>query len=90
MPLIHSILDKRPGVRSVKVIVPTKTVLVEHAWKTATASQLVDALNAARLHASLARSGAVEGGDVVDVATVSDDGLGPFPTTPRTRSYAAE
>ena len=83
VPLIHSILDKRPGVRSVKVIVPTKTVLVEHAWKTATASQLVDALNAARLHASLARSEARSKAEtVVDVAaTVSDDGLGPFPTT---------
>ena len=83
VPLIHSILDKRPGVRSVKVIVPTKTVLVEHASKTATASQLVDALNAARLQASLARSEARSKAEtVVDVAaTVSDDGLGPFPTT---------
>ena len=55
VPLIHSILDKKPGIRSVKVIVPTKTVLVEHASNTISASQIVDALNAARLHASLAR-----------------------------------
>ena len=83
VPLIHSILDKRAGVRSVKVIVPTKTVLVEHASKTATASQLVDALNAARLQASLSRSEARwKAETVVDVAATGwDDGLGPTPTT---------
>ena len=43
MPLIHSILDKRPGIRAVKVIVPTKTVLVEHAAKAAPADSIVDA-----------------------------------------------
>ena len=58
VPLIHSILDTKAGVRSVKVIVPTKTVLVEHAAKTFSASQIVDALNAARLQASLARANA--------------------------------
>jgi len=72
VPLIHSILDKRPGVRSVKVIVPTKTVLVEHASRTATPSQLVDALNDARLQASLARSEARQKAEtVVDVANVA-------------------
>ena len=72
VPLIHSILDKRPGVRSVKVIVPTKTVLVEHASRTATPSQLVDALNDARLQASLARSEARSKAEtVVDVASVA-------------------
>ena len=29
VPLIHAILDGRPGVRAVKVIVPTQTVVVE-------------------------------------------------------------
>lgn len=56
-PLIHAILDRRPGVRAVKVIVPTKTVLVEHAASTASAGSIVDALNAARLGASLASAG---------------------------------
>ena len=57
VPLIHSILDKKPGIRAVKVIVPTKTVLVEHAAKAAPADSVVDALNAARLQASLASAG---------------------------------
>ena len=83
VPLIHGILEKRAGVRSVKVIVPTKTVLVEHASRTATASQLVDALNAATLQASLLRSEVRRKAEtVVDVAaTGSDDGLGKTPTT---------
>jgi Cd2+/Zn2+-exporting ATPase len=54
VPLIHGILDKRPGVRAVKVIVPTKTVLVEHAPSVASAASIVDALNRARLQASIA------------------------------------
>ena len=62
VPLIHSILDHRPGVRSVKVIVPTKTVLVEHAATAAPAASIVDALNAARLQASLASANAAPGG----------------------------
>ncbi len=37
-----------------KIIVPTKTMLVEHAAKAASADSIVDALNAARLQASLA------------------------------------
>ena len=57
-PLIRGILEKRPGVRSVKVIVPTKTVIVEHAASIATSASLVDALNAARLQASLSTGGA--------------------------------
>ena len=59
-PLIHAILDRRPGVRAVKVIIPTKTVLVEHAASTASAGSIVDALNAARLGAcaGLRRMGA--------------------------------
>ena len=57
VPLIHSILDKRPGVRAVKVIMPTKTVLVEHAAKAAPVDSIIDTLNAARLQASLASTG---------------------------------
>ena len=56
-PIVHSILDKKPGIRAVKVIVPTKIVLVEHAAKTAPVDSIVDALNAARLRASLASFG---------------------------------
>lgn len=57
-PLIRGVLEKRPGVRSVKVIVPTKTVIVEHAASIATPASLVDALNAAKLQASLSTGGA--------------------------------
>ena len=42
------------GVRDVKVIVPTKMVLVEHAKSYAPVELLVDALNAAHLRASVA------------------------------------
>ena len=42
------------GVREVKVIVPTKTVLVKHAKTYAPAELLLDALNAAHLRASVA------------------------------------
>ena len=42
VPLIHAILDGRPGVRAVKVIVPTQTVVVEHASTTASVSSIVD------------------------------------------------
>lgn len=51
VPLIHKILDKMDGVRDVKVVVPTKTVLVEHAATTVSAESIVDALNAVRLQA---------------------------------------
>lgn len=51
VPLIHKILDKMEGVRDVKVVVPTKTVLVEHAATTVSAESIVDALNAVRLQA---------------------------------------
>ncbi|CAL52108.2 P-type ATPase, phosphorylation site [Ostreococcus tauri] len=51
VPLIHKILGKLEGVREVKVIVPTKTVLVEHAATAVSAETIVDALNAARLQA---------------------------------------
>ena len=82
VPLIHSILDKKPGVRSVKVIVPTKTVLVEHASRTASASQLVDALNAARLHASVAQqtfSSAKKANEmVVDIAPDGTQNIRPY------------
>jgi len=54
VPLIHAILDGRPGVRAVKVIVPTQTVVVEHASTTASVSSIIDTLNAAGLDASLA------------------------------------
>ena len=54
VPLIHAILDGQPGVRAVKVIVPTQTVVVEHASTTASVSSIVDTLNAAGLDASLA------------------------------------
>ena len=49
VPLIHNILDSMSGVRDVKVIVPTKMVLVEHAKSYAPVELLVDALNAAHL-----------------------------------------
>lgn len=64
VPLIHSILDKRPGIRLVKVVVPTKTVLVEHAPSVASASSILDALNKAQLQASIAG----RGGDGDDIA----------------------
>ena len=51
VPLIHKILDKMEGVRDVKVVVPTKTVLVEHAATAVSAESIVDALNAMRLQA---------------------------------------
>lgn len=51
VPLIHKILDKMEGVRDVKVVVPTKTVLVEHAATAVSAESIVDALNAVRLQA---------------------------------------
>ena len=74
VPLIHSILDKKPGIRGVKVIVPTKTVLVEHAAKAAPADSIVDALNAARLQASLASAGGdssnANGADASDLGPV--------------------
>jgi len=54
VPLIHNILDSMSGVRDVKVIVPTKMVLVEHAKSYAPVELLVDALNAAHLRASVA------------------------------------
>ena len=54
VPLIHSILDNLNGVRNVKVIVPTKMVLVEHAKSYAPIESLVDALNTAHLRASVA------------------------------------
>ena len=54
VPLIHNILDSMSGVREVKVIVPTKTVLVKHAKTYAPAELLLDALNAAHLRASVA------------------------------------
>lgn len=54
VPLIHNILDSMSGVRNVKVIVPTKMVLVEHAKTYAPVELLVDALNAAHLRASVA------------------------------------
>lgn len=56
-PLIRGLLEKRAGVRSVKVIVPTKTVIVEHATSIAPPASLVDALNAAKLQASLSTGG---------------------------------
>lgn len=84
VPLIHSILDKRPGIRAVKVIVPTKTVLVEHAAKAAPADSIVDALNAARLQASLASAGGESsshgGGDASDLGRCC--GAGSTPPVP--------
>ena len=72
-PLIHAILDRRPGVRAVKVIIPTKTVLVEHAASTASAGSIVDALNAARLGASLASAGWGPSGSLDDSAPNAAD-----------------
>ena len=72
-PLIHAILDRRPGVRAVKVIIPTKTVLVEHAASTASAGSIVDALNAARLGASLASAGWGPSGSFDDSAPNAAD-----------------
>ena len=84
VPLIHSILDKKPGIRGVKVIVPTKTVLVEHAAKAAPADSIVDALNAARLQASLASAGGdssnANGADASDLGRCC--GPGSTPPTP--------
>ena len=53
-PLIHKILERMEGVRDVKVVVPTKTVLVEHAASTVSTEAIVDALNGARLQAHVA------------------------------------
>ena len=77
VPLIHSILDKKPGIREVKVIVPTKTVLVEHAAKAAPADSIVDALNAARLQASLASAGGGSSADASDLGRCCGAGSTP-------------
>lgn len=78
VPLIHSILDKRRGIRSVKVVVPTKTVLVEHAPSVASASSILDALNKAQLQASIAG----RGGDGVDIT--KEHGMFGIPLPPWT------
>ena len=78
VPLIHSILDKKPGLREVKVIVPTKTVLVEHAAKAAPADSIVDALNAARLQASLASAGGGSSADASDLGRCCGAGSTPL------------
>lgn len=80
VPLIHSILDHRPGVRTVKVIVPTKTVLVEHAKTAAPVSTLIDALNEAKLQASLASADASASKDASDLNDCCGPGaLPPLP-----------
>ena len=56
-----------------KVIIPTKTVLVEHAASTASAGSIVDALNAARLGASLASAGWGPSGSFDDSAPNAAD-----------------
>lgn len=71
VPLIHSILDRMPGVRAVKVIVPTKTVLVEHAAIAAPTASIIDALNAARLQASLASANAAPAGGGADASDLN-------------------
>lgn len=77
VPLIHKILDKLEGVRDVKVIVPTKTVLVEHAASTVSAETIVDALNAARLQAHVSDTKGPEETQVSDGrAHGQRDGLG--------------
>ena len=84
VPLIHKVLDKIEGVRDVKVIVPTKTVLVEHAAMTVSAETIVDALNAARLQAHVSDTkgpGETQGAD--GRARGQRDGFGANAPPPR-------
>ena len=73
VPLIHRVLDKMEGVRDVKVVVPTKTVLVEHAASAVSAETIVDALNAVRLQAHVSDTkGPSDGTSARDDAQSSD------------------
>ncbi|KMT19963.1 hypothetical protein BVRB_1g010070 [Beta vulgaris subsp. vulgaris] len=53
VPLIEGILKPLKGVHEISVVVPTKTLMVVHDIETISTSQIVQALNKARLEASV-------------------------------------